>query len=152
MARTKFRNDMTITGGLTVSGPTTLTGAVAATGSISTSGSLSTVTGITVTMTNGTAVAGAVTVAGQEGKITSEALTTAQNAIYTLTITNSAIAAADIVLASVANGTNTQGSPVVTRIQPAAGSVVILVANLHASAQALNGTIVVSYVVMKAAA
>lgn len=96
------------------------------------------------------ASAGAATLNLRAGKITSEALTTAQNAIYTLTLTNSEIAAADHVFASVANGTNTQGSPVVTRIQPAAGSVVILVANLHASAEALNGTIVVSFLVVKA--
>jgi hypothetical protein len=96
------------------------------------------------------AVGGAATLNAQTGKVTSEALATAQNAIYTLTLTNNQIAAADIVLVSVANGTNTQGSPVVTRVQPAAGSVVILVANLHATAQALNGTIVVSYQVIKA--
>jgi hypothetical protein len=100
---------------------------------------------------NGTAAAGAVTVTGTDGKITTETLTTAQNGVYTLTMTNTAIAAADIVLASVANGTNTQGSPVVTRVQPGAGSAVILVANLHASAQAFNGTLVISYLVMKAA-
>lgn len=92
-----------------------------------------------------TATAGAATLDNRFGKVTSEALTTAQNAIYTLTITNPSIRATDIVFASVANGTNTQGSPVVTRVQPAAGSLVILVANLHASAQALNGTIVVSF-------
>lgn len=96
------------------------------------------------------ATAGAATLNAQTGKVTSEALTTAQNGVYTLTITNNQVAAADIVLASVANGTNTQGSPVVTRVQPAAGSVVILVANLHASAQAFNGTIVVSFQVIKA--
>jgi hypothetical protein len=54
------------------------------------------------------------------------------------------------VLASVANGTNTQGSPVVTRVTPGNGTLVILVANLHASAQALNGTIVVSFAAMGA--
>jgi len=133
MARTTFKNDMTVTGALTV------TGAITAT------------TGLTATMVTGTAVAGAVTVTGREGKITSEALTTAQNAIYTLTITNTTIAAADIVLASVAYGTATTGSPVITRITAGASSVVILVANLHASAVALNGTIVVSFLVIKAA-
>ncbi len=92
-----------------------------------------------------TATAGAATLANRFGKITSEALTTAQNAIYTLTITNTAIKATDLVFASVAFGTATTGSPVVTRITPANGSLVILVANLHASAVALNGTIVVSY-------
>ena len=97
-----------------------------------------------------TAAAGAATLANRFGKITTEALTTAQNAIYTLTITNTAIRATDLVMASVANGTNTQGTPVVTRVQPADGSLVILVSNLHASAQALNGTIVVSFAALGA--
>ncbi len=96
------------------------------------------------------ATAGAATLNAQTGKVTSEALTTAQNGVYTLTITNSQVAAADIVLASVANGTNTQGTPTITRVQPGAGSLVVLVSNLHASAQALNGTIVVSFQVIKA--
>ena len=57
------------------------------------------------------AVAGAAPVTALPAKITSEALTTAQDAIYTLTITDTLIEAADIVLASVANGTNSQGAP-----------------------------------------
>lgn len=92
-----------------------------------------------------TATAGAATLNNRFGKVTTEALATAQNGVYTLTITNSAITADDLPFASVANGTNTQGSPVVTRVQAAAGSLVILVANLHASAQAFNGTLVVSF-------
>jgi hypothetical protein len=96
------------------------------------------------------AVGGAATLNKLSGKITSEALTTAQDASYTLTLTNSTIAAADIVLVSVANGDNTQGTTVVTKVTPAAGSVVIIVTNKHATAQALNGTIVISYAVIKA--
>ena len=127
MPRTTFKNDMTVTGTLTATG------------------------GLKQTLGAASATAGAATLSALQGKITSETLTTAQNAIYTLTLTNAQIAAADQVFVSVANGTNTQGSPVVTRVQPAAGSVVILVANLHASAQALNGTIVISFFVVKAA-
>jgi|SRR5262245_13554773 len=93
----------------------------------------------------GTASSGAVTFNFPIGKITTEALTTAQNATYTLTITDSRIFAADIVAASLANGTNTQGTPMITRITPANGSVVILVKNMHDSAQALNGTLVISF-------
>jgi len=96
-----------------------------------------------------TATAGAATLAKDSGKITSEALTTAAGATYTLTLTNTAIAAADMVFASVALGTATTGMPVVTRVTPAAGSVVIIVQNIHASA-ALNGTIVISFMVAKA--
>lgn len=95
------------------------------------------------------ATAGAATLSKDSGKITSEALTTAAGATYTLTLTNTAIAAADMVFASVALGTATTGMPVITRVTPAAGSVVIIVQNIHASA-ALNGTIVISFMVAKA--
>jgi len=90
-----------------------------------------------------TATAGAATSNSSKTKITSEALTTAAAAAYTLTLTNSVVTAASVVLVSVANGTNTQGIPVVSTVVPAAGSVVIKVFNLHAS-QALNGTLVIS--------
>jgi hypothetical protein len=95
------------------------------------------------------AVAGAATLAAVRGKITTEALTTAQNAIYTLTLTNSMIAAADLVFASVADGTNTQGTPIIGQVNPGAGSVVIEVINQHASAEALNGTLEISFFVSK---
>lgn len=91
-----------------------------------------------------TATAGAATLNRAEGKITSEALTTAAGSSYTLTLTDSEIAANDIVLASVANGTNTQGEVVLGRVTPADGSCVITVWNRHAS-QALNGTLVISF-------
>lgn len=96
-----------------------------------------------------TATAGAATLNKNSGKITSEALTTAAAAEYTLTLTNSAIAAADIVLASVAYGTATAGAPTVGRIKPAAGSVTIVIRNEHATA-ALDGTLVISFAVLKA--
>lgn len=101
-------------------------------------------------ITAATASAGAATCSDYMGRVTSEALTTAQNAIYTLTITNTKVAAADLVFASVHDGTNTQGTPMVVRVTPAAGSIVITVANKHASAEALNGTIVVDFLVVKA--
>ena len=97
-----------------------------------------------------TATAGAATLNTQVGKVTTESLTTAQNANYTLTITNNQIAAADIVFVSIANGTNTQGTPVLLRATPAAGSVAIVIRNAHDAAQALNGTLVVSFWVIKA--
>lgn len=96
----------------------------------------------------GTAVAGAVTINQNSGVVTSEALTTAAGAVYTLTITDSSIAAADIVLVSMGNGTNSAGSPAITTITPAAGSVVIKVQNIHASA-ALNGTLTFGFVIVK---
>jgi hypothetical protein len=95
-----------------------------------------------------TAVAGAVTLAKSSGVITSEALTTAAGATYTLTITNSLIAATDQVYASVALGTSTTGMPTVATVKPGAGSVVIVFQNIHASA-ALNGTLRISYMLLK---
>lgn len=103
---------------------------------------------IAATTATATATTGAATLNAKSGKVTSEALTTAQNAIYTLTITNSEVKAADIAFASVANGTNTQGTPMIVRVTPGAGSLVVQVANKHATAEALNGTIVVSFFVV----
>lgn len=97
-----------------------------------------------------TASSGAATLNATAGKVTSESLTTAQNAIYTLTITNSAVAAADIPQASVANGTNTQGTPMIGKVTAGAGTLVVEVINKHATSQAFNGTIVVSFTVTKA--
>lgn len=96
-----------------------------------------------------TATGGAATLNQTAGKITSEALTTAAGADYTLTLTNSFIAATDVVLCSVNNGTNTTEGLAINRVTPGAGQVVILVRNTHASA-ALNGTIVISFLVVKA--
>jgi hypothetical protein len=125
-------------------GRTTFSGPVASPG-----GFEGDITGNLVGVSTATATAGAATLAATVGKVTSESLTTAQNAFYTLTITNTAIAAADAVFASVANGTNTQGTPMVVRVTPAAGSLVIVLQNKHASAEALNGTLVVSFFAVK---
>lgn len=95
-----------------------------------------------------TATSGAATLDKSAGVITSEALSTAAGASYTLTLTDSQIAAADQVYASVRYGTSTTGTPSVTKITPAAGSVVIVVQNVHASA-ALNGTLKISFFVLK---
>lgn len=96
-----------------------------------------------------TATGGAATLNKSGGKVTSEALTTAAGASYTLTLTNSDIAAADLVLVSVAMGTATTGEPVVGIVTPGAGSCAIVITN-RAAAAALNGTIVISFVVVKA--
>lgn len=94
------------------------------------------------------ATAGAATLNKSAGVITSEALTTAGLAAYTLTLTNSRIAAADQVMVSLQNGTNSQGTPMVGLVTPGAGSVVIIINNVHAS-QALNGTLKIAYSVHK---
>lgn len=95
-----------------------------------------------------TATAGAATLSKDAGVITSEALTTAAGATYTLTLTNTSVAATDQVFASVQYGSATAGTPVVTRVTPGSGSVVIIVQNIHASA-ALDGTIKIAFMVLK---
>jgi hypothetical protein len=95
-----------------------------------------------------TAVSGAVTLNKGAGVITTEALTTAAAATYTLTITDSAIAATDTVFASVWFGTSNAGTPEVTTVTPGAGSVVIIIRNA-AGAAALNGTLKIGFHTLK---
>jgi hypothetical protein len=95
-----------------------------------------------------TATAGAATLSKSAGIVTTESLSTAAAASYTLTLTNTAIAVADQVFASVALGTSTTGTPVVTSVKEGAGSVVIIVKNIDASA-AFNGTLRIKFVVLK---
>jgi len=97
-----------------------------------------------------TATAGAATLNALKGKITSEALTTAAAAEYTLTLTNSQIAAGDIILASVDPKTSA-GSPAIGQCKANAGSAVITVTNLHA-ANAFDAAIQINFVVLKAPA
>ena len=96
-----------------------------------------------------TATAGAATLSKMAGVVTSEALTTAAGADYTLTLTNTVVAAADLVFVSVQSGTNTTAGLNVHEVTPASGSVVIKIRNAHASA-ALDGTIKISFLVVKA--
>ena len=90
----------------------------------------------------------AVTVNEVSGIITTEALTTAQNAFYSLTLTNSKIDANSLVFASVEDGTNTQGTPMIGQIKPGAGTCLIEVINKHASSEALNGTLKIRFFVV----
>lgn len=95
-----------------------------------------------------TAVAGAATLDGATGIVTTEALTTAAGGVYTLTLTNSSIGGNDIVLVTVAEGTSTGGQPLVGKVQPGGGSCVIRILNLHASA-AFNGTLLIGFSVLR---
>lgn len=95
-----------------------------------------------------TAASGAATLSKMAGVITTESLTTAAGADYTLTLTNSDVAAADQVFASVYSGSSTAGTPAVTTVKPASGSVVIVIQNIHATA-AFNGTLIISFLVVK---
>jgi hypothetical protein len=93
-----------------------------------------------------TASGGAATLSNNCGTITSESVTTAAAAAYTLTLTNTTVLANSVVTVSVDNGTNSAGIPVVSTITPTAGQVVIKVYNLAASA-AFNGTLKIRFLV-----
>lgn len=105
---------------------------------------------VDITVGTGTAASGAVTFNGQAGIITTESLTTAAAGEYTLTITNSSIKAGSMVLSSAGLGSGTGGTPGIGGVTVAAGSVVITVTNLHASA-AFDGTLIVSFLVLNQA-
>jgi|GEM_PF-6586022 len=91
-----------------------------------------------------TATSGAATLNNLSGTITSEALTTAAAASYTLTLTNSKVRTDSIAAVNIANGTNTQGIPVLSTVTYASGTMTVKIVNLHAT-QALNGTLLVRF-------
>jgi len=104
--------------------------------------------GIATEVGAATAAAGAATLADLVGQVTTAALTTAAAAEYTLTLTNSKIAAGDIVFASV-DPNGSAGTPGIGGCEVSAGQVIITVTNLHA-ANALDGAIKINYMVVKA--
>ena len=91
-----------------------------------------------------TAVAGAATVktCGM-AVVTSESLSTAAGADYTLTLTWPDVNANDVAFCSVQNGTNTQGDSLLGSVTMSAGQIKVVIRNGHAT-QAFNGTIVIS--------
>lgn len=94
------------------------------------------------------ATAGAATLNNYSGVVTTEALTTAAGAVYTLTLTNARFKANDIVNVTIGNGTNSAGAPTLQTVTPAAGSATIVIANRHA-ANALNGTLTVMFSIFR---
>ena len=112
-------------------------------------------TGVLIQLNNtGTASGGAVTLnAAGSGIITTEALSSAAGSPYTLTLTNNMVAAADLVFATVQNGTNTGGDPYLKTVTPGAGSVVIVVGNTtEVVSTALNGTLKIGFLIIKQSA
>lgn len=107
-------------------------------------------TSVDVATGTGTSTAAAATVNTQSGVVTTEALTTAAGATYTLTLTNSYIKAGSVVHVMVGKGTATTGTMTTAWVTPAAGSAVIILQNIHASA-AVNGTIKIGFSVLNVA-
>lgn len=91
--------------------------------------------------------AGAATVNKMSGVLTTPALTTASGSAYSIALTNSEIAATSVLLCQVQGGTNT--TPGITVVAtPGTGSATILLQNSGVAAVALNGTVIVSFVVL----
>lgn len=95
---------------------------------------------------NATAVAGVTTCNTQMGYVTSESLTTAAGATYVLTLNNNYVTSTSKVYASVSNGTNTGGLPMIATVAKGSNVTTITVKNVH-SADAFNGTIKIDFIV-----
>lgn len=67
------------------------------------------------------------------GVITTGAITTAAAADHVMTVTNASVTAASIIRVAI-NKNSSTGWPVITSIEPGAGSYVIRITNMHASA------------------
>lgn len=94
------------------------------------------------------ATTGAATLNQPSGIITSESLTTAAGATYTLTLTDNKIAATDIIQVTLGKGTATTGVPSLSTVTITDSTATIVVQNIHATA-ALNGTIVFMFNIVK---
>jgi hypothetical protein len=94
---------------------------------------------------NGTEAANAVTASGMAGAITTSSLTTAGGSSYAITWTNTFITATSVVLLTLAGGTNTTEN-ITLKCVPGAGTATLTIYNNTAST-ALNGTIIISYLV-----
>lgn len=92
-----------------------------------------------------TSTAGAATINAQTGVITTESLTTAAGATYTMTLTNSYIQASSIVTPVAGRGTNTSCGLVPITVTPAAGSCVMIFQNPGLTA--LSGTMKIAFTV-----
>lgn len=96
-----------------------------------------------------TAAAGAATLNNLSGVVTSEPLTTAAGATYTLMLADSSVAPTDIVVASTSLGTATTGLPHVETVTPGNGTLTVIVRNATGAA-ALNGTVTIAFADIKA--
>lgn len=95
---------------------------------------------------NGTEAANAVTASGMAGAITTSSLTTAGGSSYAITWTNTYITATSAVLLTIAGGTNTTEN-ITLKCVPGAGTATLTIYN-NTAATALNGTIIISYLVI----
>lgn len=100
-------------------------------------------TQLSVNKGTATAAAGAVTLHAHAGIITTESLTTAAGATYTLTLTNSYINTSSVILVSPDKASST-GTPCFVYATPGSGTATIVIQNVHASA-AFNAAIKIAF-------
>lgn len=93
----------------------------------------------------GTSKAGSVTLNAANGVVTTEALTTAAGARYTLTMLNNTVTADSNVIVTVSNATNAQGAALLQGVTPEAGKVLVDVLNV--GAQPFNGSLQINFLV-----
>mgnify|MGYP001618743310 CR=1 FL=1 len=104
-------------------------------------------TGAGSSVTQITSASTGVTIVAPCGQITTVALTTAAAAEERFTVTNSIVAATDVI--AVCTTYDGAGNPIVAVQKVAAGVFDILITNVHATA-ALNAAMVINFVVIKA--
>jgi hypothetical protein len=95
---------------------------------------------VALDVVSGTSASAAITLNCNAFKITTESLTTAAAAEYTLTMTNNKIGVNSIVIFSVGRGSTTQGTMIAGGATISDGSAVLVMTNTHAT-EALNGTL-----------
>jgi len=91
----------------------------------------------------GTSAAGAITLHALAGIITTEALSTAAGATYTLTLTNSNINSSSVVCV-VPDKASSTGTPCLAYVTPGSGTATIVIQNIHA-ATAFNAAIKIAF-------
>lgn len=94
---------------------------------------------------DGTCSSNAVTVVGRHGIITTESLTTAAAAEQDITVTNILVGTSSLIFLSCQ--TAGTGTPVASIAAQSAGSFVVTLTNVHASA-ALNNTVKIHYLIV----
>lgn len=103
-----------------------------------------------INVSTSTSAAGAVTLNAKAGIITTESLTTASQATYTLTITNSQVTVGDLVLGTIQNGSNTTGIPVLESVVPGAGILTVKIGNASTTTTPFGGSLKFSFVDLSA--
>jgi len=106
--------------------------------------------GVGGTVTQATSITTGVTLNKLCGTITTVSTTLAAAAEADFVVTNSKVAATDLVIVNI-KSTASAGTPIAVVAAVAAGSFTIRLSNLHASA-ALDNTLVISFCVIKAVA